>query len=397
MNRDQRRRCGELLQAAIAVLLLAVSGPAAETVLLWPEGAPGAQGEEDADKPQLWAYLPPADKATGAAVVVCPGGGYGTLALDHEGHQVAHWLNTRGVAGFVLRYRHAPRYRHPAPLEDAQRAIRYVRQRAVPWKLSPHRIGIMGFSAGGHLASTAATHFDAGDAGSRDPVQRVSCRPDFAILAYPVISLREKFGHTGSRRNLLGDAPDQTLVDSLSNETQVTDRTPPVFLFHTTEDPGVPVENSLAFYAACRRAGVPAEMHLYQFGPHGVGLAAGDPVTSSWKERLADWLQASGFLADVRRAAVEGTVRVGGSPLRWGMITFVAADAPNKPVAFALVSRGSFRIPAERGPVVGTCRIEVRDLGSVGTPPPAPQARRLDQGTATCEVKEGTNTVALDL
>ena len=217
-------------------------------------------------------------------MVVCPGGGYGHLAIDHEGEQIARWLNSFGVAGFVLKYRIAPRYHHPAPLQDAQRAIRMVRSRTSEFGVMPDRVGIWGFSAGGHLAATAATHFDA------------ATRPDFAILAYPVISFTTPYTHKGSLRNLLGDNPDPRLVESLSNELQVTSQTPPTFLFHTNADTGVPPENSVLFYLALRKAGVPAEMHIYQNGPHGVGLAPADLVLSSWSRRLADWMGERGLL-----------------------------------------------------------------------------------------------------
>ncbi len=265
--------------------------------LLWPQGAPSAVGAEDADKPALTIYLPAADRASGAGIVVCPGGGYGHLAIDHEGRQIALWFNSLGVAAFVLQYRIAPRYHHPAPIQDAQRAIRFVRANAARYGLSTDRIGIIGFSAGGHLASTAATHFDAGEAGASDPIDRAGCRPDFAVLGYPVITLTEEtYVHKGSRRNLLGDQPDPKLVESLSNEKQVTAQTPPTFLFHTTADPVVPVENSVLFYLALRRAGVPAEMHIYEQGPHGVGLAATNFALSTWPGRLADWLRQRGVL-----------------------------------------------------------------------------------------------------
>ncbi len=268
--------------------------------LLWENGAPGAKGSEDADKPALRIYPPDKAKPVGTGVVVCPGGGYGNLALAHEGRQIAEWLNSRGVAAFVLRYRLGPRYHHPAPLQDAQRALRYVRKNAAELGVAQDRIGIWGFSAGGHLASTAGTHFDAGDAGAPDPVDRVSCRPDFMILAYPVISLATEYAHVGSRRNLLGDSPDAALVESLSNERMVTTQTPPTFLFHTNADKGVPAENSVLFYLALRKAGVPAEIHIYERGNHGVGLAPSDLVLSSWPRRLADWLRVRGLLSEPR-------------------------------------------------------------------------------------------------
>jgi len=185
--------------------------------LLWPNGAPGAAGSEDADRPTLSIHLPAPEMAVGAGVVVCPGGGYRALAMDHEGQQIAQWLNSLGVAAFVLKYRLGPRYRHPAPLQDAQRAIRTVRLRAREFGLAPDRIGIWGFSAGGHLASTAATHFDAGNPAAAEPLERLSSRPDFAILAYPVISFTTEFSHRGSLNNLLGENPDPKLVELLSS------------------------------------------------------------------------------------------------------------------------------------------------------------------------------------
>ncbi len=372
----------------------AAAGPA--PIALWPNGAPGAKGEADEDTPQLRVYRSPADRATGAGIVVCPGGGYQVLASDHEGQQVARWLNTIGVTAFVLKYRLGPRYRHPIPLQDAQRALRHVRSNADEYGVAADRIGIMGFSAGGHLAATAATHFDDGDASSTDPVARASCRPDFVVLGYPVISFQDDTTHGGSRKNLLGEAPDPELVELLSNEKQVTSETPPAFLFHTGEDSAVPVQNSLKFYTACVRAGVPAELHIYQFGPHGVGLAEGDPVGTSWKDRLADWLRTSGFLSAAQRAAVEGTVHIDGQPLRWGMVTFVPRSDKD-PIAFAMVAKGNFTIPATRGATVGMCRIELRDLGAVTSSPTIETAQRLDRGELSCEIVSEKNSIAIEL
>jgi acetyl esterase/lipase len=266
------------------------------TLLLWPQGAPGALGEADADRPSISLWPALAEKATGAAIVVCPGGGYGHLALGHEGADVAKWLNSLGVSAYVLKYRLGPKYRHPAPLNDAQRALRTVRSKAKEWSIDPARVGVMGCSAGGHLASTAATHFDAGKTDSADPIDQVSCRPDFAILGYPVISFTAPYTHKGSLRNLLGESPDLQLVQSLSNETQVTPQTPPTFLMHTNADTGVPPENSIAFYLALRKAGVPAELHIYEQGRHGLGLAPDVPALSSWPARCADWLKVRGIL-----------------------------------------------------------------------------------------------------
>jgi acetyl esterase/lipase len=287
------------LSILVLTALIATAQPRApkpSTELLWPDGAPGAAGNEEADKPALTIYLPPAAKAVGTGVVVCPGGGYGHLAMDHEGRQIAEWLNSLGVAAFVLKYRLGPRYRHPAPLQDAQRALRYVRLHAKDFGLLGDRLGIWGFSAGGHLASTVGTHFDAGNASATDPIDRMSSRPDFMILAYPVISFSAEYTHVGSRNNLLGEKPDPKLVENLSNEKQVTPQTPPTFLFHTDEDTGVPAENSVAFYLALRKARVPAEIHIYQRGKHGVGLAGADPILATWSSRLADWLKLRGLL-----------------------------------------------------------------------------------------------------
>jgi acetyl esterase/lipase len=278
------------LLLAATLLSSAVERP---IVVLWPGGAPGAVGSEDADRPSLTVHRAAADKATGAAVVVCPGGGYGNLAIDHEGRQVAEWLNGHGITAAVLKYRLGPRYRHPAPLQDAQRALRWVRAHAGELGVRTDAVGIWGFSAGGHLAATAATKFDDGDPSAADPLDRLPSRPDFAVLAYPVISFTEEFAHQGSRNNLLGNNPDRALLDGLSAERHVTPRTPPTFIFYTDEDPVRP-ENGVAFYLALRRAKVPAELHVYERGRHGLGLAQDDPVVSTWTERLRDWLRLRG-------------------------------------------------------------------------------------------------------
>ncbi len=287
-----------VLWIGFVMLSCAAAGAAGSEVLpLWPDGAPGARGDAEADRPTLTICLPEADRATGAAVIICPGGGYGNLAMDHEGHQVARWLNSFGVAGFILQYRHrGGGYGHPAPLLDAQRAIRTVRSRAKEWRVKPDRIGILGFSAGGHLASTAGTHFDKGRADAQDPIDRMSCRPDFMVLVYPVISFTEPFSHAGSRKNLLGPDPDPKLVDALSNERQVTPDTPPTFLLHTNEDSGVPPENSVYFYLALRKAKVPAELHIYAKGQHGFGLGREPAAVATWPARCADWMRGLGVL-----------------------------------------------------------------------------------------------------
>ena len=268
--------------------------PVDEPIVLWPDGAPGALGQEPGDIPTLTPFLPPAEKANGAAVIVCPGGGYSHLA-DHEGRPVAEWLNTLGITAFVLKYRVGPRYHHPAPLLDAARAIRTVRARATEWRLDPNRLGILGFSAGGHVVSTIGTHFDRGNTDAADPIERVSSRPDLMILIYPVITMRE-FTHAGSKKMLLGENPSADLVKLLSNDEQVTRETPPAFLVHTSDDPGVPVENSLRFAEALRKEKVPVEVHIYEHGPHGFGLGGKDPILSTWPQRCAEWLKMHGFV-----------------------------------------------------------------------------------------------------
>ncbi len=264
------------------------------TIPLWEGGAPGALGATDADRPTLTIYR--ARTSVGTGVIVAPGGGYGNLAMNHEGRQVANWFNALGVTAFVLKYRLGPRYHHPIELGDALRAIRIARSRAQEFGIAPGRIGMIGFSAGGHLASTAATHFDAGNPSASDPIDRASSRPDFLILGYPVISFKPDVTHRGSVRNLLGESPSQAQIDELSNELHVTAQTPPTFLFHTNADTGVSAENSVRFYLALRAANVPAEMHIFEKGPHGVGLALGDPLLGEWPPILANWMRGRGLL-----------------------------------------------------------------------------------------------------
>jgi acetyl esterase/lipase len=262
----------------LALLLILASAALAQN----PVVKPLYPDNPDPDGPTLSAYLPA--KSTGAAVLVCPGGGYGALALDHEGKQVAEWFNSLGVAAFVLKYRHAPKVKHPEPLNDALTAMRMVREQASANGIRADRIGVMGFSAGGHLAATVSTHAPA------------NLRPNFAILVYPVISFTTRYTHKGSKRNLLGDNPDPALVQDLSNELAVTPYTPTTFLFHTDDDAVVPPQNSVLYYMALKAAGVPAELHIYAHGRHGVGLAPKDPVLSTWPARLKDWMLVQGFL-----------------------------------------------------------------------------------------------------
>jgi acetyl esterase/lipase len=270
-----------------------------KVMLLWPEGAPGALGDADDDKPTLAVYLPAGVNATKTGVVVAPGGGYQHLAMQKEGEDIALWLNARGVAAFVLKYRLGPKYHHPIELGDAQRAIRMVRANAAEYGVALDHVGMWGFSAGGHLTATAGTKYDAGNSAADDVISRQSSKPDFLILAYPVITLMDPQAHMGSRKYLLGDVPDPALVQSLSAETQVTKETPPTFLFATTDDKTVPVANSILFYSALVKAGVPVEMHLFQHGAHGAGLAAANPQLSVWPSLVEKWMRERGYAAPV--------------------------------------------------------------------------------------------------
>lgn len=283
--------------ASVCIMCVYAQQPPRYEFSLWDNGAPGALGKETKDIPTLTPYFAPPAKATGAAIIICPGGAYGALA-PHEGVHYALWLNEQGITGFVLKYRLGPAgYKHPAMMQDVLRAIRYVRANAEKWKLDPNRIGIMGSSAGGHLAATALTHFDAGDANAADPIDRVSSRPNLGILCYPVITMGPDT-HSGSKKNLLGDNPDPKLVELLSNEKQVTKDTPPTFIFHTFEDATVKVENALEFAAALRRNGVPFALHIYPKGGHGMGLGSNqwDPENRHpWTTDCALWLKEIGF------------------------------------------------------------------------------------------------------
>ena len=266
------------------------------TVPVWPDGAPGAVGSDAADRPMLTIYLPAKEQASGTGILVCPGGGYVRQAMDHEGHQVARLLTSRGVAAFILQYRVGPRYRHPAMLQDVLEALRVIRRRAAEYGVRADRLGVLGFSAGGHLASSAATLFDAPEGASRTG-DATSARPDFAVLVYPVIVMGdERVTHKGSQLHLLGEQPAPDLIARMSTDRQVTPRTPPTWLVHTTEDTTVPVENSLRFYQALVRAGVPAELHVFEKGAHGLGLAPADPSLGLWPDLLFTWLRVRGLL-----------------------------------------------------------------------------------------------------
>lgn len=365
-----------LLILGFLAVVLPVNAAGPEPVMLWPDGAPGQKGTEPHDIPLIRIY-PAGEGATGTGVVILPGGGYGGLAMDHEGHQIAKWWNRQGVTGVVVTYRHGPHYQHPAPLQDASRAIRYVRAHAEKLGVDPQRVGVMGFSAGGHLASTVSTHFDAGDSASSDPVAQQSSRPDFSVLCYPVISMIDPVAHRGSRRNLLGENPDPELVQNLSNQLQVTRETPPTFIFHTMEDPVVPVTGAIAYYQALVDHKVPAELHVYQKGRHGVGLAPNDPILSSWPERLVDWLRTNNFLSAQKRVSISGEVKLDGKPLSWGLISFVSRDSERVPEVATMVSRGKYSLIEQDGPVAGRYSVSVHDLGTFVPYPTLEDARTL--------------------
>ncbi len=258
---------------------------------LWESGAPGALGKEAKDIPMALVRLSKSDQPTGA-LIICPGGGYGGLAMDHEGEQFAAWANELGLAAIICDYRHRGKgYGHPAPSDDAKRVIRLTRAKASEWQVDPKRVGIIGFSAGGHLVSTILTQFDDGDPSSSDPIARQSSRPDYGILCYPVIMFGHPLSHKGSEKNLLGDSPDPKLVASLANHERVHRNTPPTFLMHTLEDKVVPVDNALSFYSAMVKHDVPGELHVYEFGQHGIGLGRDVPDASQWPEACKRWLR----------------------------------------------------------------------------------------------------------
>jgi acetyl esterase/lipase len=267
----------------------------AETLPLWPDGAPGALGSEEKDIPTLTAYLPAEGQSNGASFLVLPGGGYGSLA-GHEGEAYAKWLATHGIAAYVLKYRlGSSGYRHPVMIQDAARALRTVRAWARRDGRDPARIGIIGSSAGGHLASTLLVQHDGGQPDAADPVERESSRPDLGVLCYPVITSGDH-AHRGSFNKLLGENPPAELLHQLSTELHVTKETPPTFLWHTAGDQAVPVENSLLFASALAKAGVPFEVHVYEKGGHGMGLPGPGKPAPSWDAELLRWLKGRGIL-----------------------------------------------------------------------------------------------------
>jgi acetyl esterase/lipase len=300
-----------------ALLILSIinskSDAQVSSLVLWPDGIPGfilntsyveketitegiSSRFEKVTSPALYPSLPPKESATGTAVLICPGGGYSALAFNHEGHSIAKWLNDNGIAGIILKYRLPSDLimmdKSIGPLQDAQEALRTIRRNAAKWNIDPNKIGVIGFSAGGHLASTLSTHY--ADK-VYEPKDTVSARPDFSILIYPVITMDSSFTHAGSRKNLIGEKPSAELVKRFSNELQVNEKTPPAFLVHSADDKTVPVKNSIVYYEALVKYGIPSELHVFQKGGHGYGLAGGRETESSWPDLCLKWLKASGF------------------------------------------------------------------------------------------------------
>lgn len=269
-----------------------------ESVRLWDSDAPGAKGEAENDIPTATVYLPESDKPTGA-IVIFPGGGYGHLAIGHEGHEIAKWANEMGMAGIIVSYRHRGRgYGHPAPMLDAQRGIRFTRAKAHQWNIDPKKVGVIGFSAGGHLATTVLTKFDEGDKTSSDLVDQQSSRPNFGIVSYAVVAFDQPYTHKGSQRNLLGEDASPELIELFSNEKQVTKETPPCFVWHTAEDKVVPAENALRFYSALVEKNVPSELHIFPVGRHGIGLGAAVDGANQWPNLCKRWLIRGGFASE---------------------------------------------------------------------------------------------------
>ena len=284
-----------------------------KTIKLWPDGIPGSIRNDTYTEvstvdngiitrwikvtdPSITVVLPPKEKATGAAVLICPGGGYGALAFNHEGNEIAKWLNDNGIAGILLKYRLPSdlimKDKSVGPLQDAQEAMRTIRRNAVSWNINPTKIGVIGFSAGGHLASTLSTHFDEK---VYDVTHNISARPDFSILMYPVITMDASFTHMGSRRNLIGDNPSEEAVRHFSNELQINEKTPPAFLVHSADDKAVPVKNSMTYYETLVKFNIPSELHIFQKGGHGYGLAVNGETQSAWPQLCLRWIKASGF------------------------------------------------------------------------------------------------------
>lgn len=392
-----------LLLATLSLSLVPSIKAEVPKLPLWPDGAPGAKGQTEKDQPWVDVWLADKAKANGAAFVVAPGGGCGGLAADHEGVQVAKFFNSLGVSAFVLHYRlGSAGYHYPIELMDVQRAIRLVRSKAAEYSLDVNRVGIIGFSAGGHLTSMAATLFDEKPAGmTNDAIDQLSARPTVACPTYPVISMKDEFGHMGSRKNLLGpNTTDAALMEKTTTYLQVTEKTPPIFIFQTDDDTVVPAENAVNFYLACRKHKVPAELHIYKPGPHGVGLMQGDPVLGTWPQHLSAWLRNQGFFSTAKRAAVNGTIKINGKPVSWGALVFEGAD-PNAPRPTARIMGGKFKLDSANGPVIGTHKLTVTysaaDVPGLDTPDGTATTSTDKGSTITVEVKDGENPLNLEL
>ena len=306
-----RKYRGLLLLSFMSLIQTAGAQPL--NLKLWPDGIPGSISGSDYKEvstvengiitrwikvtdPSLTVFLPPKEKATGTAVLICPGGGYGALAFNHEGNDIALWLNDNGIAGIILKYRLPSdlimKDKSVGPLQDAQEAMRTIRRNATSWNINPAKIGVIGFSAGGHLASTLSTHFDEKVYDVKD---NIGARPDFSILMYPVITMDASFTHMGSRRNLIGENPSEEAVRHFSNELQITEKTPPAFLVHSADDKAVPIKNSMTYYESLSKFNIPSELHIFRKGGHGYGLAVNGETQSAWPQLCLRWMKASGF------------------------------------------------------------------------------------------------------
>lgn len=303
----------KVLIAFLIIMIHFVPGQSQNSIIkLWPDGVPGSIKNDSYTEveqllngspsrynkvtdPALTIFLPPAEKATGTAVLICPGGGYGTLAFDHEGYQIAQWLNENGIAGIILKYRLPSdlimKDKTVGPLQDAQEGLRTIRRHAAEWKINPRKVGVIGFSAGGHLASTLSTHY----AEKVYPSDTTSARPDFSLLIYPVITFDSTFTHMGSRINLIGKKPAPELIKRFSNEQQVNAKTPRAFLVHSMDDNTVPVRNSIEYYNRLVSFKIPSELHIFQKGGHGYGMSVGNGTQAAWPALCISWLKANGF------------------------------------------------------------------------------------------------------
>lgn len=325
----------------LTITCVAIGQKLADPVLLWPEGAPGATGTSDEDKPAIIPFVPEPSKRNGAAILVVPGGGFTIRATDHEGVLVAQWLKDHGFTAFLLRYRLRPLYARPDWLKDGQRGIQYIRAHAEEYKLSIDRVGAVGFSAGANLIADMALNPIAGMPTASDPLERFSSNPDFLILAYGSIRLP-----TNSDPSAFKDFP-------------------PVFMYGTAED-ATTTKGMVALYAGLLQANVPAEAHFFRNGEHGSGFAIGDPVLGEWPDLMYRWLASDGFLTDRRQVALSGIVRLDGSPLLRGMIVLTPVDQPNAPPVVVYMTNtgtgelGRFNVPADRGPVEGKYKVDVR-------------------------------------